>query len=328
MAEAENFKEKITSLKDDEEIIKYANYNNIKFNSFNNLSSDDVLEEIADVLFKLQINQQSEIIETTLSKHIIILQNIKPELQLQLTEVQNDIKEIIADIEVNNYVSELNSSIAEEIVEGKSLNEIAYLYNLELLVQNNLTKNYSDFDNDKKDFYKSLISNVFSANKDFVNDIVAINPNSFYVFNVKDIIPSEPMDLSAIKDNVLKDWQKAKRKEKILNESKNNLNFFDELNSLYNLTIKENEIKIDSQELPKKLISDIFKANKGAIVQLIAENKVYFAIISDIAMPKSINEVKDLSLQNDFRGSFGSELIKNKKISTNDNLINAIINNY
>ena len=46
---------------------------NIKFNSFNNLSSDDVLEEIADVLFKLQINQQSEIIETTLSKHIIIL---------------------------------------------------------------------------------------------------------------------------------------------------------------------------------------------------------------------------------------------------------------
>jgi len=328
LEEAKKFKYNITNFKNYKKIIEYANNNNIKFNSFNNLSSDDVLEEIADVLFKLQINQQSEIIETTLSKHIIILQNIKPELQLQLTEVQNDIKEIIADIEVNNYVSELNSSIAEEIVEGKSLNEIAYLYNLELLVQNNLTKNYSDFDNDKKDFYKSLISNVFSANKDFVNDIVAINPNSFYVFNVKDIIPSEPMDLSAIKDNVLKDWQKAKRIEKILNESKNNLNFFDELNSLYNLTIKENEIKIDSQELPKKLISDIFKANKGAIVQLIAENKVYFAIISDIAMPKSINEVKDLSLQNDFRGSFGSELIKNKKISTNDNLINAIINNY
>ena len=78
-----------------------------------------MLEEIADVLFKLQINQQSEIIETTLSKHIIILQNIKPELQLQLTEVQNDIKETIANIEVNNYVSELNSSIAEKIVEWK-----------------------------------------------------------------------------------------------------------------------------------------------------------------------------------------------------------------
>ena len=328
LEEAENFKEKITSFKDDKEIIEYANYNNIKFNSFNNLSSDDVLEEIADVLFKLQINQQSEIIETTLSKHIIILQNIKPELQLQLTEVQNDIKETITNIEVNNYLSELNSSIAEKIAEGKSLNEIANLYNLELLEQNNLTKNFSNFENDKKDFYKSFISNVFAANKDFVNDIVTINPNSFYIFNVKDIVPSEPIDLSEIKDNVLKDWQKTKRIEKILNESKNNLNFFDELSDLHNLTIKEAEINIDSQELPIKIISDIFEADKGAIVQLFDENKVYIAIITDITIPKSINEVKDLSLQNELKGSFGTELIKNKKISTNDKLINAVINNY
>ena len=225
-------------------------------------------------------------------------------------------------------LSELNSNIAEKIVEGRSLNEIANLYDLELLAQNNLTKNFSNFENDKKDFFKSLISNVFAANKDFVNDIVTINPNSFYIFNVKDIVPSEPIDLSEIKDNVLKDWQKTKRIEKILNESKNNFNFFDELSDLHNLTIKEAEINIDSQELPIKIISDIFEADKGSIVQLFDENKVYIAIITDITIPKSINEVKDLSLQNDLKGSFGSELIKNKKISTNDKLINAVINNY
>jgi len=328
LAEAENFKEKITSLKDDEEIIKYANYNNIKFNSFNNLSSDDVLEEIADVLFKLQINQQSEIIETTLSKHIIVLQNIKPALQLQLNEVQNDIKENITNIEVNNYLNELNNNIAEEIVGGKSLNEISNLYNLELLAQNNLTKTFSNFENDKKDFYHSLIPNVFAANKDFVNDIVSINPNSFYIFNVTDIVPSEPINLSEITDLVLKDWQKTKRIEKILNESQNNFNFFDEFSDLHNLTVKEVEINIDSQELPMKIISDIFEADKGSVVQLFDENKVYIAIITDITIPKSMNEVKDFSLQNDLKGSFGSELIKNKKISTNDKLINAIINNY
>ena len=77
-----------------------------------------------------------------------------------------------------------------------------------------------------------------------------------------------------------------------------------------------------------KLISDIFEADKEDIVQLFDENKVYIAIITDITIPKSINEVKDLSLQNDLKGSFGSELIKNKEISTNDKLINAVINNY
>ena len=255
MKEAENLKEKITSLKDDEEIIKYANYNNIKFNSFNDLTSDDVLEEIADVLFKLQINQQSKIIETTISKHIIILQNIKPELQLRLNEVQNDIKENITNIEVNNYLNELNNSIAEDIVGGKSLNEISDLYDLVLLAQNNLTKDFSNFENDKKEFYKSLIPNVFSANKDFVNDIVTINSNSFYIFNVTDIVPSEPINLSEITDLVLKDWQKTKRIEKILNESQNNFNFFDEFSNFYNLTVKEVEINVDSKELPIKIIS-------------------------------------------------------------------------
>ena len=122
---------------------------------------------------------------------------------------------------------------------------------------------------------------------------------------------------------------KEKRIEKILNESKNNLNFFDELSDLHNLTIKEVEINIDSQVLPIKIISDIFEADKGDTVQLFDENKVYIAIITDITIPMlSINEVKDLSLQNDLKASFGTELIKNKKISTNDKLINAVINNY
>ena len=127
-------------------------------------------------------------------------------MQLQLIEVQNDIKETITNIEVNNYLNELNSNIAEKIVEGKSLNEIAIEYNLELQTQNNLTKNFSDFENSKKDFYKSLISNIFATNKDFVNDIVTINPSSFYIFNVKDIVPSEPIEISEIKDIVLKLW--------------------------------------------------------------------------------------------------------------------------
>jgi len=165
-------------------------------------------------------------------------------------------------------------------------------------------------------------------NKDFVNDIVKINPDSFYIFNVKDIVPSVPFDLSEIKDNVLKDWQNTKRIEKILNESKNNLNFFNELSDLHSLTIKDAEINIDSQELPIKLISDIFEADKGAVVQLFEKNKVYIATITDIVMPKSINEVKELSLQNDLKGSFGTELLKNKKITTNDKLIDAVINKF
>ena len=96
----------------------------------------------------------------------------------------------------------------------------------------------------------------------------------------------------------------------------------------HNLTIKDADININSKELPIKLISDIFKADKGTVVQLFDENKVYIAIITDITIPKNINEVKELSLQNDLKGSFGTELVKNKEITTNDKLIEAVINNF
>ena len=55
---------------------------------------------------------------------------------------------------------------------------------------------------------------------------------------------------------------------------------------------------------------------------------VYIVKITDIAIPNNISDVENLSLHSNLKASFGSELIKNKKISTNDKLINAVINNY
>ena len=70
------------------------------------------------------LNKQSDIIETPLSKHIIILKSIKPSYQLKLGEVTNEISETIKKIESNNYVSELSDQISEKILNGSSFNEI------------------------------------------------------------------------------------------------------------------------------------------------------------------------------------------------------------
>ena len=153
-----------------------------------------MLDEISNVLFKLKVDQQSEIFETALAKHIIILQNIKPESQLPFNVVQDNIKETITNIEIDNYFTELNNNIAEKIVNGNSLNNIATEFQLKLKKHNSLTKSYADFGNDQKVFFKSLITNAFATNKDFINDIVTIDSNHFYFFNVTNIEPSIPLD--------------------------------------------------------------------------------------------------------------------------------------
>ena len=46
-------------------------------------------------------------------------------------------------------------------------------------------------------------------------------------------------------------------------------------------------------------------------------------------MPNETNDSeKYISLSSNLKNAFGSEIIKSKKISTNDNLINALLSQY
>ena len=45
-------------------------------------------------------------------------------------------------------------------------------------------------------------------------------------------------------------------------------------------------------------------------------------------MPKNLINENNISLMSNLRGSFGEELLKKVKISTNENLIKAVIDRY
>ena len=88
MEEAKNFKSSIQNLVNPSDILKIANKNNIRFNEFKNLTADEMLGEIAKPLFALYLNQQSEIIETTLAKHIIVVTNVIKSSDANLIDVR------------------------------------------------------------------------------------------------------------------------------------------------------------------------------------------------------------------------------------------------
>ena len=45
-------------------------------------------------------------------------------------------------------------------------------------------------------------------------------------------------------------------------------------------------------------------------------------------MPKNIDYNNEIEITLDLKNAFGSEIMKNKKISINDSLINALLNQY
>ena len=139
--EAENFKLKIQSL-DTLEILKYAKENNLRFNEFNNLEASEILDKIAEPLFNLYPEEQSNVITTSIAKHIIILQSIQPPIQLKLEDVTDNIKETISKIETDNYYQELSNKISEKVLNGESISNISNNLNLTKESIENLTKDY------------------------------------------------------------------------------------------------------------------------------------------------------------------------------------------
>ena len=331
LEEAKNFKSKIQNFINPSDILKFAEENNIRFNEFENLIADEMLEEISKTLFELNQNQQSKIIETSIAKHIIILQSIEPERQLKFDEVKENIKNTITAIELNNYFTDIKNQASEKILNGKSLSEIANDFNLTISLINNITQDYDQYDQSEEIIISSLIPAAFGSNKDFVSDVIDINNDYAYIFNVKEITPSTPLDITSIQEILLNDWKKSKKIEKINSDvkiNKDNNNFFSQLLSTYQLQPKELIINNNFNELPRSFIVEVLEGEKGQNIQYIDNNLVHIAKIIDITIPDEKNDNISISMADDLRGSFGGELYKNKNMSTNDSLINAIIQQY
>ena len=81
-------------------------------------------------------------------------------------------------------------------------------------------------------------------------------------------------------------------------------------------------------ELPRSFIVEVLEGEKGQNIQYIDNNLVHIAKIIDITIPDEKNDNISISMADDLRGSFGGELYKNKNMSTNDSLINAILQQY
>ena len=327
---AEIFLNEIKNL-DKLEILEYSKNNNIIFNEFNNLKEDEILSTLSEELFKLNVNETSKIIETSLAKHILILTDISPSYQSDLDDVKNEIKDIITKVETQNFYNDLLNQISEKIIDGNSFKSIANSLNMDVRFVNNLTRDYNEYDESEKILYLNLIQSSFASNKDFVSDIININDNISYVFNVTNIEESKALKFEDIENDILNDFKNSKRIEitkKDIEENIKNSNFIYDIAIRYNLPIKENIINTNSKELPINLTKKIFETHLNENTYSITNRKFYISKIDEIIINEITNLNNDIFLANNLRDSFGQELMKTKKISPNEELISAIIQQY
>ena len=326
---ANEFKKNILAL-NSSEIIEYANNNKILFNEFSKVSENEVLENLSNAIFSLEKNQVSEVVETALAKHIVVLNNIYPEKQATLNESKQEITDTLLQVEVESFIIDLKNKISQQILDGLSLNEIAINNSLSIKNLNNAERNNIQAENDL--IKNQVIAKGFASNKDFVSDIEELDDSRSFIVNVDNIENERPYELKEIFEVVSSDWIDSLKIESINTQIDKILEGSKSLEEIANFVKKEilnEDMKLDSNLFPTTLKNTVFTDDINQISLSISNKDIYISQLKQISFPKEeTNNAQEISMLSELRSNFGAEIIKDKNISTNDNLIQALISQY
>jgi len=326
---ANKFKKNILAL-NSSEIIEYAKNNNILFNEFSKVSENEVLENLSNAIFNLEKNQVTEVVETALAKHIVVLNNIYPEKLSTLNESKQEITNTLLQVEVESFIIDLKNNISQQILDGLSLNEIAMENSLKIENLKNAERNNIQAENDL--IKNQVIAKGFASNKDFVSDIEDLDDSRSFIVNVDNIENERPHELKEVFEIVSSDWIDSLKIESINTQIDKILEGSKSLEEIANFVKKEilnEDMKLDSNLFPTTLKNKVFTDEINQISLSISNKDIYISQLKQISFPKEEpNNTQALSMLSELRSNFGAEIIKDKNISTNDNLIQALIRQY
>ena len=88
------------------------------------------------------------------------------------------------------------------------------------------------------------------------------------------------------------------------------------------------DLQQNNNDYPSIFKNKVFDTNLNQIYFSISDNDVFIAKTNNVTFPEDSKNNQGINLSSELRSSFGAEIVKNKNISTNDNLIQALISQY
>ena len=315
------------------------------------VAKGQILPELEKVIFTLQPNQLSSVIESKAGFHIVLLNKINAPKTLEFTEVAKQIKEKLLLEKQNKSFAKLLKEINDFTLVSKSFADFAKQFSLKIIdVEQKIASNQKS--HKETEFLPNFIEKVFANNTQQISKPIPFDDNQekFYFVFVTEVNKPEQLSLADAKNLVKQDLILAKQAKELPNFVDNlakqiseNPSLFANLVAKYKIKIQKNNsiTRADLNSLLQneqqgvasvvKILTQLFTLPLNAISKpVMFDNNVYF-----LAMPKerkqnsqnieTISEAKKDTfnlLRYDLFSVYQNYLLKNKyPITTNKNIL-------
>ncbi|MDX2082878.1 MAG: SurA N-terminal domain-containing protein [Rickettsiales bacterium] len=316
-----------------------------------NVTQKDLIADLAEPIFKLNLNEHSQVLKSPLGFHVFLLLEIKASAPISFAEAKPQIKSKLLLGREEKIIQNKISEIDDAILASNSLSEVAKKFAL--------TANLSTVEIDQNGLnqkgiaaheiknLEAFVENSFAAKKDQASKIFySKNSNYYYALKVEEIFPAHDRNLEEVKAKVSADLINFNQTEnlkklakKIAEELKNNPQNAAAIVAKYHLGFEKNKtfsrfsyLNYQGHQIPyvDKFAGALFEIKIGAATNEIQIGNQEFDIgilrtiqkanIETLQIQRSRTEATQ-AFKNEILQGYNSFVMKKYPVKVNDKIL-------
>ncbi len=347
-SDAENFLEKLNQSRNKEasfvELGELLAKKSNKQLLIKNITDNDSIPEVAQTVFSLNLNQNSEIFESDLGYHIALLKEINEGQFLSFQTVKKEIKKQLQEKLVEKTIQEKIEAINESILSNNSLDKAAKQFRLGRVNQiNNFTFSSNENENvlaKKARKLNGFAENSFKVELSKTSSLMESN-NELYAVLVTKSTKARLKEFKEVRRELSSIYYKEKTEEELANLAKEisdivrkDPNSIRTVARKYNIKIARNQkfhktkkVKIQDKEyeISTDFLKDLFQIKEGQSTShhKTDDGKSYqIAILKETKIPK-LSPIQLNKYRSQLSDSYRREFVEtfNKYIEKEHNLV-------
>ncbi len=254
--------------------------------------------ELAEAAFNAEVGAVAGPIESPLGWHLLTVVNILPEETQPLSEVADRLRQVIAIEQVRDEIFDVLNAVEDGIAAGSTLEEVAREngLNVQKIDAFNAGGIKRNGDTVAIEPLADFVNAVFSSPQGEIGDVVETRDGGFFIARVDSITPPQIEPLDLVRERVTVAWLDSERL-KLATERATALadkvraggnleQLAQEAGATFETTQPFDRTGLGST-IPGPLISPIFEANEGDVVQAQVQSGVGVARLIEIRKVES-----------------------------------------